>query len=108
MKILDQVDYEWDFYQNTSKVTGEQDDALRYPAAYLRYSRSHSQILLGTQSGLLGKIAVAAEKQEDEEEDNQNYGQKEKVKKTLEVDLQLLGRFHTAPITGIRELPEST
>ena len=70
MKILDHVDYEWDFFHNTSKVTGDSDDVLKFPAAYLKYSRSHQQILLGTQSGLLGKLAVAAEKLEDEEEDN--------------------------------------
>lgn len=55
---------------------------------------------------MLGKLAIVAEKVEEEEEE-QNY-QRDKAKKVLDVPLTLLGRFHTAPISGIRELPEST
>lgn len=57
---------------------------------------------------MLGKVAIAAEKQDDEEDEQQRYENEHKAKKTLEVPLVLLGRFHTAPISGIRELPEST
>lgn len=56
---------------------------------------------------MLGKLAIPAEKQEEEEED-QYQGQKDKVKKVLDQPIQLLGRFHTAPISGIRELNDST
>jgi hypothetical protein len=38
----DQVDYEYDFLENKNKVTGESDDAARYPAAYIKYSKSYS------------------------------------------------------------------
>jgi len=105
--LLDQVDYEYDFFENKAKATGEGEDAARYPAAYIKYSRSYSQILLGTQNGMLGKLAIVAEKQ-DEEEEEQGYGNQDKQKKTLDVPLTLLGRFHTAPISGIRELNDST
>jgi WD40 repeat protein len=56
---------------------------------------------------MLGKLAIPAEKQDEEEED-QYQGQKDKVKKLLDQPIQLLGRFHTAPISGIRELNDST
>jgi hypothetical protein len=44
---------------------------------------------------------------DDEEEEQQNQDDK-KTKKVLEVPLLKLGQYHTAPITGIRELAEST
>jgi WD40 repeat protein len=68
ISMLDQVDYEYDFYANKNNVTGESDDSNRYPAAYLKYSRSYNQVLLGTQNGLLGKVAVPAEKPEEEDD----------------------------------------
>ena len=58
---------------------------------------------------MLGKLAQAAEMEEDEEDEAQKYdNDKDKSKKIIEVPLQLLGRFHTAPIAGIRELSNST
>jgi hypothetical protein len=58
---------------------------------------------------MLGKLAQAAEMEEDEEDEAQKYdNDKDKSKKIIELPLQLLGRFHTAPITGIRELSNST
>ena len=58
---------------------------------------------------MLGKLAQAAELKEGEEDEAQKYdNDKDKSKKVIEVPLQLLGRFHTAPSTGIRELSNST
>ena len=54
----------------------------------------------------MAKLAVEAEKLDEEEEEDD--GQKEKQKKVLDVPLEFLGRFHTAPISGIRELDSST
>jgi WD40 repeat protein len=105
--MTDQIDYEYDFFDNKNKATGETDEAARYPAAYLKYSRSFTQIVMGTQNGVLCKLTFAAEKIEEEEEDQQ-YGARDKQKKVLDQPLTLLGRFHTAPISGIRELNDST
>jgi len=62
---------------------------------------------MGTQNGVLGKVAIVAEKV-DEEVDEDNQYAKEKTKIVYDAPLTLLGRFHTAPITGIRELANST
>jgi CRISPR/Cas system CMR-associated protein Cmr5 small subunit len=107
IKMLDQVDYEYDFFEQKQKISGVEDENMRYPAAYMKYSRSFNTIVLGTQNGMLGTVAIAAEKQDEEEEDQQ-YDKDKKAKKVLEVPLNQLGHFHTAPISGIRELPEST
>ena len=72
----------------------------------MKYSRSYKKILIGTQNGILAKLPVEAEKLDEEEEEDD--GQKEKQKKVLDVPLEILGRFHTAPISGIRELDSST
>lgn len=42
IRLLEQVDYEYDFFENKAKVTGESDEATRYPAAYIKYSRSYN------------------------------------------------------------------
>jgi hypothetical protein len=41
MRILDQVDYEYDFFDQKAKLGQGLDDESRYPAAYLKYSRSY-------------------------------------------------------------------
>lgn len=60
---------------------------------------------MGTQNGILAKLPFEAEKLSEEEEEED---QKEKQKKVLDIPLEFLGRFHTAPISGIRELDSST
>ena len=72
----------------------------------MKYSKSHNKILIGTQNGILAKLAVEAEQLDEEEDEAED--QKEKTKKVLDVPLEFLGRFHTAPISGIRELDSST
>jgi hypothetical protein len=86
IKILDQIDYEYDFFEQKQKITGVEDESQRYPAAYLKYSRSYNQIVLGTQNGMLGKVAIPAEKPDEEEEEAQ-YDKNAKTKKVLEVPL---------------------
>jgi hypothetical protein len=51
----------------------------------MKYSKSHKNILIGTQNGILAKLAVEAEQLNEEEEEDD--GQKEKLKKVLEVPL---------------------
>ena len=63
-------------------------------------------MLIGTENGVLSTLSYAAELLDEEEEDEDN--QEEKVKKQIEVPLNVLGRFHTGPIVSVRELPDST
>lgn len=72
----------------------------------MKYSRSHKTIICGSQNGVLSTLAVAAELLDEEEEDEEN--QDEKVKKQIDTQLLYLGRFHTGPVSAIRELPDST
>ena len=107
MNITDAVDQEYEYFEQRAKVdaVGSSDDSVQQaPIAYLKYSRSYSTIIYGTQTGELGRIAIQAEKQEEEEEENQA----ERQKKVLDNPIEFLGQFHTAPIGGIRELPDST
>lgn len=67
--MLEQVDYEYDFFEQKQKATGVDDENQHFPAAYLKYSRSFNTIVLGTQNGMLGTVSIAAEKQDEEEED---------------------------------------
>lgn len=45
--MFDTVDYEYNFFEQKQKVTGDEDES-RFPPAYMKYSRSYNQILLGT------------------------------------------------------------
>ena len=99
LKLTNQIAYEYDFQEQIPEES-------RCPAFYMKYSKSYKKILIGTQNGILAKLAVEAEKLDEEEEEDD--GQKEKQKKVLDVPLEILGRFHTAPISGIRELDSST
>jgi len=99
LTLTKQVTYEYDF-------KAQLPEESQCSASYMKYSRSHKNLLIGTQNGILAKLSVEAEKLDEEEEEDD--AQKEKSKKVLDVPLNMLGRFPTAPITGIRELDSST
>jgi len=70
------------------------------------YSRDYKTLIMGTESGVFGNLAVEAEVINYDEEEEEN--QKKKEKKTIEESFIELGRFHTKAITGIRELGDTT
>lgn len=76
------------------------------PVAYMHYSKSFKKIIMGTQQGLIGILAVEAEAVNEDEEEDEN--QQEKEKKMVVTPFVELGRFHTQKVTGIKELGEST
>lgn len=78
LKLLPQIAYEYDFQEQIPEES-------TCPAFYMKYSKSHKNILIGTQNGILAKLAVEAEQLNEEEEEDD--GQKEKLKKVLEVPL---------------------
>jgi len=79
----------------------------RAPASYMKYSRSHKRIVVGTQNGVLAVLPVEAELLDEDEEEEENAG-KEKQKKIIDVPLHIIGKYHTAPIVAIKNLQGST
>jgi len=73
----------------------------------MKYSRSHKKIIIGTQNGVLAVLPVEAELLDEDEEEEENAG-KEKAKKVIDVPLQIIGKYHTAPIVAIKNLQGST
>ena len=74
----------------------------------MHYSRSYKKIIMGTQQGLIGLLAVEAEAVNEDEEPEEEHHGKEKETKVLETPFVELGRFHTKKINGIRELGDTT
>ena len=72
----------------------------------MHYTRSFKKIIVGTQQGLIGVLAIEAEAINEDEEDEEN--QKEKETKVLVTPFVELGRFHTKKINGIKELGDTT
>jgi hypothetical protein len=72
----------------------------------MAYTRSFKSLVMGTQTGVFGRLEVAAEAINYDEEEEDQHKAKEKV--TIAVPFTELGRFHVKKITGIKELGEST
>ena len=72
----------------------------------MHYSRSFKKIIMATQQGLIGILAVEAEAVNEDEEEDEN--QNEKETKVLVTPFVELGRFHTKKINGIKELGDTT
>lgn len=72
----------------------------------MHYSRSYTKIIIGTRSGIIGKLGIEAENidYEEDEEDRQDG----KEKQTLTEDFRLYGQFHNMAVNGIRQLGETT
>lgn len=106
LKVLDDIDQEYKFEANQNVMQTGALDNSNEPVAYMHYSRSFKKIIMGTQQGMIGVLAVEAEAiNEDEEEDDNHH---EKEKKVIVTPFVELGRFHTKKITGIKELGDST
>ena len=72
----------------------------------MHYTKSFKTLIMGTETGVFGRLDVQAEVinyEEDEEEQN-----KQKEKKAIEVPFVELGRFHTKRVNGIKELGDSS
>lgn len=100
LKILDEVEQEFDLGMNIGE-TGEKEYI-----AHMHYSKDFGQLIMGTHSGLFGRLEVQAENNLDEEDEEEN--QKNKEKKIIDQPFVQLGRFNTKRLTGLRELGETT
>lgn len=83
---------------------GESDE--RETINYIHYSKSFKQLIMGTQTGLIGRLEVEAEAVL--EDDNQSENQQQKEKVIIDKPMIPLGRFNTKKITGLKELGAST
>jgi len=99
LKLLDEIDQEYNF----SDQLREENKA---PVAFMHYSKSYKRIVIGARNGVLGRLYVEAEVLDEDEDEDDVQGDKEK--KIIEVPLEILGRFHTAGIKGIRALANSS
>lgn len=74
------------------------------PASFMRYSRSHNTIIIGTRNGVLGVLPIPSEKIEEDDDEEQT----EHVKFTFETKFKIFGRFHTGAVNGVTALGNST
>lgn len=97
---MEEIEQEWDF----DVKIGESDipDYL----THIHYTRSFSYLVCGTETGIFGTLAIQAERNNDDEEEEEVEENKEKV--ILKEKFEVLGRFHTQRLTGIKELGQST
>lgn len=109
LTVTEDIDQEYHF--EPAQLSANAADAVEAsppePVAYMHYSRNHKKIIMGTQQGLIGLLAVEAEALNEDEEPEEDH-QKEKETKTLETPFVELGRFHTKKVNGIRELGDTT
>ena len=94
------VEMEW----NLNRTIGETGDYE--VVSHMHYSRDFRQLIIGTSTGMFGRLEIEAEAvnfEEDEEE-----AQQKQEKRVMENEFVELGRFHTEKITGIKELGETT
>jgi len=101
LTVLDEIGQEWNL-GFTIGETGEHE-----VISHMHYSRSFKELVMGTTTGLFGRLEVEAE-QLDEGEDEEGEGKKEEEKKILESQFIELGRYHTQPLCGIKELGDTT
>lgn len=100
LKVLEEVEQEWTF--NVQIGESNIPDFI----THMHYTRSYKHLVMGTETGIFGTLAVEAEMV------NEEYGEEEaqqvKEKKTLTVPFKEMGRYHTMKITGIKELGDTT
>jgi len=73
----------------------------------MHYSRKHSHLVIGTRNGVISRLGFEALIPiEDDDEENQD--DKEKEKTAIDVPLEVLGRFHTAAVVGLKSLGDSS
>ena len=73
LTVTEELDQEYKFEPNQLQAAATftaQPEQAPEPVAYMHYSRSFKKIIMGTQQGLIGLLAIEAEAiNEDEEED---------------------------------------
>ena len=100
LTVLDEV--EQDFMLNIK--VGESDVAEHI--SHMHYNRSFKSLVMGTSTGVFGRLEVMAEAVNDEEEEEEQNNKKER--KIIEEPFVELGMFHTKRVCGIKELGDST
>ena len=100
LKVLEEVEQEF----NITLKVGESD--VPEHISHMHYTKSFKCIIMGTDTGVFGRLEVEAEAINEEEEDEE--GQNQKEKKILTQPFLELGRFHTKRVTGIKELGDTT
>jgi len=93
LKIIDEVEKEYNFSEQFKSEDAEK-------ANFMHYSRSFTKIMIGTRSGIIGKLAIEAENIDYEEDEEDRQDGKEKV--TLTEDFRLYGQFHNMAVNGIK------
>lgn len=108
LTITEDIDQEYKFEaaQLSAQIDTEGTNVIE-PIAYMHYSRNYKKIIMGTQQGLIGLLAVEAEALNEDEEPEEEH-KEEKETKVLETPFVELGRFHTKKVNGIRELGTTT
>ena len=100
LTVTDEVEQEWNLGLTIGE-TGENEFI-----AHMHYTKSFRQLIMGTHTGLFGRLEVQAEAINYDEEDEE--AQQDKEKKSIANPFVELGRFHTKKLTGIKELGETT
>jgi hypothetical protein len=100
LKVLEEVEQEWTF--NVQIGESNIPDFI----THMHYTKSFKHLVMGTETGIFGTLAVEAEMVN--EEYGEEVDQQVKEKKTLTVPFKEMGRYHTMKITGIKELGDTT
>ena len=93
---------EQDFYINIKVGESDIPDFI----SHMHYTKSFKTLVMGTETGVFGRLEIEAEAINDEDEDYDN--QQKKERKTIEAPFIELGRFHTKRVTGLKELGPTT
>lgn len=97
--IEQDIDKEYNFIEKLPEDTAS-------PAHFMLYTKSHQNMLLGTNNGYLTLLNVPAEKVSEEEVEQDDA--EEQKQQTLQNELRVLGRFHTARINDVKPLGRTT
>ena len=100
LKVLDEVEQEYQL----SIYVGESEEHDHM--THIHYCKNFKTLIMGTETGVLGRLEVQAEAINYDEEEEE--GQQAKEKKILTQSFQELGRFHTMKINGISELGDTS
>jgi len=71
----------------------------------MHYSKSHKRLVIGTRNGVLSKLNFEAQVPD---EDSENEDGDDKPKQTIDTPVEILGRFHTNAVIGLKALGDSS
>jgi len=71
----------------------------------MHYSRSHKRLVIGTRNGVLAKLSFEAQIPD---EDSEGEEADDKQKQTIDTPAEVLGRFHTGAVIGLKALGDSS